>query len=87
MNFVRAITFLLGNKMSPFQRPSIGSKNRATEPQLTIRLLTAMPTVLQNIDPPMLPNELVGVFNGYDGTIRLLVTSADGRAYIPVGAA
>lgn len=73
--------------MSPIQRPSIGSKNRAIEPQLTIRLLTAMPTVLQNIEPPMLPNELVGVFNGYDGTIRLFVTSADGRSYIAIGAA
>lgn len=86
LSFVKDITFLFGNKMGAFQPPSFGTKNRAVEPQLTIRLLTESPTVLANIDPPMLPNELVGVFNGYDGTIRLFVTSGDGRAYIPVGA-
>lgn len=70
--------------MAQFQPSAIGSRNLARLPKLTIRLLTSYPQELNNIQPPMTPNELVGVFNGYDGTMRLFVTSGDGTAFIPV---
>lgn len=86
MNSARVITLLFG-KMSLLQNPSIGSKNLARDPQITIRLLTTRPVSLQNIDPPMTPNELVGLFNGIDSTMRLFVVSGDGTALIPVASA
>ena len=70
-----------------FQSPAIGSRNLAREPRLTIRLLPQMPEQMTNISPPVTPNELVGVFNGIDGTMRLFVTSGDGTAYLAVSAA
>lgn len=73
--------------MSSFQRPAIGSKNIARDPELTIRLLPENPTNLRNLNPPMTPNELVGVFNGFDGTIRLFMVSADGENLIQISSA
>ena len=83
MSFVKAFTFLLG-KMGAFQRPAIAARNYARDPRLSIRLLTSLPENLNIINPPMTPNELVGIFNGVDGTIRLFVTSGDGGALLPV---
>lgn len=70
--------------MGAFQRPAIGARSYAKDPVLTIRLLTRLPENLAIINPPMTPNELVGIFNGVDGTMRLFVTSGDGGALIPV---
>lgn len=70
--------------MSVFQTPAIGSRNYATDPVLTIRLLSVLPPDLGNLQYAMTPNELVGIFNGIDNTIRLFVTSGDGRALLAV---
>jgi hypothetical protein len=56
----------------------------ARDPVLTIRLLTNLPDNINQLTNPMIPNQLVGVFNGIDGTMRLFVTSGDGTALIPV---
>jgi hypothetical protein len=70
--------------MGTFQRPAIAARNYARNPTLTIRLLTSLPPNLAIINPPMTPNELVGIFNGIDGTVRLFVTSGDGGALLPI---
>ena len=54
------------------------------EPRLVVRMLDSLPPDINAIDPPVTPNELVAVFNGYDGTMRLFVSSSNGKAYIPV---
>ena len=70
--------------MGVFQRPAVGARNLARDPKLTIRLLQTLPPDLNNLANPMTPNELVGIFNGLDGTMRLFVVSGDGTAIIPI---
>ena len=70
--------------MGVFQRPAIAARNYAKDPVLSIRLLTSLPPNLNLLAAPMTPNELVGIFNGVDGTMRLFVTSGDGTALLPV---
>ena len=66
------------------QNPTIGTRNISTQPRITVRMLDNLPPDINNIEPPVTPNELVAVFNGYDNTMNLYISSSNGRAYIPV---
>ena len=67
-----------------FQPPSIGSVNIQKNPVACVRILDSLPPGLRLSPGAGLPNELVAVFNGYNGTMNLYVISVDATRLIPV---
>ena len=70
--------------MATVQGPTIGTRNLARDPRLTVRLLRQRPDDINNLPNPMTPNELVGVYNGITNSVKLYVVSGDGFSLIPV---
>lgn len=69
---------------SGFQPASIGSVNIQKNPVACVRVLDDRPPGLRLKPGQGLPNELVAVFNGYNGTMNLYVVSVDATRLIPV---
>lgn len=66
------------------RNPSIGSRNIQKEPFACVRMIESLPPGLRLSPGFGVPNELVGLFNGYSGSIQLYVISADATRLIPV---
>lgn len=67
-----------------FFYPTIGSRNIQENPKLVVRRLENAPPGLRLTPGQCDPGEVVAVFNGFNGTMKLYVASGDAKRLIPV---
>lgn len=70
--------------MTSIRNPSIGSRNIQQDPFACVRIIESLPPGLRLSPGFGAPNELVGLYNGYSGSIQLYVVSVDAERLIPV---
>lgn len=68
----------------PINKPSFTTQSVTQNPVAIIKMSPSRPPVRTKLDPPELPNMLVGYYNPQNQTVELFCTSPAGDYYFRV---
>ena len=65
-------------------KPSFTTQSVVQTPVAIIKMMPSRPPIRTKLDPPELPNMLVGYYNSENGTVELFCTAPAGDYYFRV---